>query len=68
MSRKKNDISKDDRYAQTTVGDERDTSPYPTDTPVMGISTGVYINNRGAVIRYLTEKNEQRKKLFAEHT
>lgn len=49
-------ISKDERYAQTMVGDEWDTSPYPTDTPVLGISTGVYIKNMGTLIQYLTEQ------------
>lgn len=54
----KTDLSKDERYAQTMVGDEWDTSPYPTDTPVMGISTGVYIKNMSTLIRYLVEQKE----------
>ncbi|MGK2286451.1 pectate lyase [Pedomonas sp. V897] len=32
-------------YATTRVGDETDTSPYITDTPVMGISISGYIKN-----------------------
>lgn len=40
-------------YSQTRVGDDTDTSPYKTDTPVMGISTGAYIKNMGQLIRYL---------------
>lgn len=51
-------VSNDDRYAQTMVGDEWDTSPYPTDTPAMGISTGVYIKNMSALIRYLLEAKQ----------
>lgn len=43
----------DARYANTMVGDEWDTSPYPTSEPVMGISTGAYIRNMGTLIRYL---------------
>ncbi|PUA29524.1 MAG: pectate lyase [Cellvibrio sp. 79] len=45
----------DNRYANTMVGDKWDTSPYPVDNPVMGISTGAYIRNMGILIRYLTE-------------
>lgn len=43
-------------YAATMVGDAWDTSPYPVDTPVMGISTGAYIKNMGVLIRYLQQK------------
>lgn len=32
-------------YAQTRVGDESDTSPYLTDDPEIGISTGTFIRN-----------------------
>lgn len=45
----------DNRYANTMVGDKWDTSPYPVDKPVMGISTGAYIRNVGTLIRYLAE-------------
>ena len=37
-------------YATTHVGDAYDTSPYPTDTPVMGISTSAFIKNMGLLI------------------
>ena len=37
-------------YSQTHVGDAWDTSPYPTDNPVMGISTSVFIKNMGVLI------------------
>ncbi len=47
----------DQRYANTMVGDEWDTSPYPVKTPVMGISTGAYIRNMGVLIRYLDSNN-----------
>ncbi|WP_269717036.1 pectate lyase [Caulobacter sp. NIBR2454] len=40
-------------YSQTRVGDKTDTSPYITDTPPIGISTGAYIDNMGVLIRYL---------------
>ncbi|MEZ0471696.1 pectate lyase [Luteimonas salinilitoris] len=40
-------------YAQTLVGDASDTSPYRAETPVMGISTGAYIEHMGTLIRYL---------------
>ncbi len=40
-------------YGSTNVGDATDTSPYPTDKPVMGISTGTYIQNMGALIDWL---------------
>lgn len=48
-------LSKDTRYAETLVGDEWDTSPYITDKPVAGISTGVYVKNMSSLIRYLIE-------------
>lgn len=50
-----NSGSRDNRYANTMVGDKWDTSPYPVKNPVMGISTGVYIRNMGILIRYLVE-------------
>ncbi len=46
----------DNRYANSMVGDQWDTSPYPADKPVMGISTGAFIRNMGTLIRYLEQK------------
>lgn len=40
-------------YRTTHVGDSSDTSPYPTDKPVTGISTAAYIANMAALIRAL---------------
>lgn len=40
-------------YATTHVGDATDTSPYPTDKPALGISTGAYIQNMTTLIDYL---------------
>ena len=37
----------------TRVGDASDTSPYITDFPVMGVSTGEYIKNMGVLIEAL---------------
>lgn len=37
----------------TRVGDATDTSPYITDFPVMGVSTGEYIKNMGVLIEAL---------------
>ncbi len=37
-------------YAQTLVGDAYDTSPYTTDRPVTGISTGSFIQNMSALL------------------
>jgi hypothetical protein len=45
----------DGDYSQTHVGDMSDTSPYPTDKPVMGISTGTYIQNMTSLIDYLDQ-------------
>lgn len=42
-------------YANTMVGDQWDTSPYPAANPVMGISTGAFIRNMGVLIRYLEQ-------------
>lgn len=47
-----------DDYAATMVGDEYDTSPYPVDNPVMGISTGAYIKNMGVLIQYLQSRSQ----------
>ena len=44
---------RNNRYANTMVGDKWDTSPYPVDNPVLGISTGGFIRNMGVLIRYL---------------
>lgn len=46
-------------YAATMVGDKWDTSPYPVDNPVMGISTGAYIKNMGVIIQYLQQQSAQ---------
>lgn len=43
----------DNQYANTMVGDKWDTSPYPTENPVMGISTATYIKNMGVLIESL---------------
>jgi len=45
----------DKDYSQTHVGDATDTSPYPTDKPALGISTGTYIQNMTALIDYLDQ-------------
>ncbi|MET0357047.1 MAG: pectate lyase [Cellvibrio sp.] len=54
----KTELSKEERYAETMVGDEWDTSPYPTDKPVSGISTAMYIKNMSSLIRYLVEQKQ----------
>ncbi|TFI56903.1 pectate lyase [Sphingomonas parva] len=43
-------------YRSTQVGDETDTSPYNTDTPVTGISTATYMANMAALIRSLDQR------------
>ncbi|MEN0038988.1 MAG: pectate lyase [Cellvibrio sp.] len=43
----------DNNYSATMVGNEWDTSPFPVEKPVMGISTGTYIKNMGVLIQYL---------------
>jgi PelA/Pel-15E family pectate lyase len=43
----------DGDYATTFVGDATDTSPYPTDKPQLGVSTGAYIQNMTVLIDYL---------------
>ncbi len=40
-------------YSQTHVGDITDTSPFTTDTPVTGISTGTYIQKMATLIGYV---------------
>jgi hypothetical protein len=40
-------------FSQTRVGDATDTSPFITDTPKIGISTGGYIENMTALIKYI---------------
>lgn len=40
-------------YATSHVGDATDTSPYVTDKPVIGISTGTYIQNMSKLIHHL---------------
>jgi len=37
-------------YGQTLVGDATDTSPYMTDQPLIGISTGAFIQNMSALL------------------
>jgi PelA/Pel-15E family pectate lyase len=37
-------------FGQTQVGDASDTSPFVTQTPVIGISTGVFIQNMSALL------------------
>ena len=41
-------------FSATRVGDPTDTSPYIADVPKPGISTGAYIENMAALIRYVT--------------
>lgn len=45
--------SDETKYADTFVGDEHDTSPYPCTTGEMCISVGDYIKNMMKMIRYL---------------
>ena len=45
-------------YATTRVGDEWDTSPFFTDKPVIGISTGTYIENMSQLIEYLAAQSK----------
>jgi len=40
-------------FRTTHVGDASDTSPYPTDRPVIGISTATYVANMALLIRAL---------------
>ena len=43
-------------YRTTHVGDASDTSPFTTETPVMGISTAAYIANMARLIEALGER------------
>jgi hypothetical protein len=43
-------------FGGTHVGDRYDTSPYNTDTPVTGISTGAFIQNMRALMLSLEER------------
>lgn len=45
-------------FSNTNVGDQWDTSPYETDDPATGISTGAYIKNLGVLIRYLVKSQQ----------
>jgi len=47
---KRTDITE---FATTQVGDEYDTSPFPPNQPVMGISTSVFITNMARLIEFL---------------
>jgi PelA/Pel-15E family pectate lyase len=49
--------SKETKYASTFVGDEYDTSCYPSETSVMGISTAIYIANMMLCIHFLDAKH-----------
>lgn len=40
-------------FSATNVGDEYDTSPFGAPEPVSGISVATYVNNLGALIRFL---------------
>lgn len=42
-------------FSQTEVGDATDTSPFTTDDPVVGISTGRFIENMSSLVRYVAE-------------
>lgn len=42
-----------DEFANTMVGDQWDTSPFPVTQPTMGISTASFIQNMGILIDYL---------------
>lgn len=55
----KKNIPPTEAFAATMVGDEWDTSPYPVETPVMGISTAAYIKNMGVLIQYLQQQASQ---------
>ncbi|MCD7900356.1 MAG: pectate lyase [Bacteroides sp.] len=47
--------SDEKKYATTFVGDEYDTSTYPTEEPLLGISMATYIANMMKFIHYLDE-------------
>ena len=48
--------SENKKHASTHVGDEYDTSTYPPETPVWGISMPVYLSNMVKLITYLNNK------------
>lgn len=50
--------SEESIYARTYVGDEYDTSCYPSKKPVMGISTEVYVANMMRCIQYLNASSQ----------
>lgn len=43
-------------YSETRVGDKWDTSPFPPDPAVMGISTRSYIDNMGILMRWVYQQ------------
>jgi PelA/Pel-15E family pectate lyase len=43
-------------YSSTLVGDASDTSPYVTDNPKIGISTGAFIQNMSALMQVVAEE------------
>lgn len=43
-------------YSHTLVGDETDTSPYPTNEHILGISTGAFVRNMNALIEFISEE------------
>ncbi len=46
-------------YSQELVGDDTDTSPYLDPNPPLGISTGAYVRNMGALIECLEHAKKQ---------
>ncbi|SMF66068.1 pectate lyase, PelA/Pel-15E family [Alteromonadaceae bacterium Bs31] len=50
-------------FSTTRVGDKYDTSPYYSENPTIGISTGVYIRNMGMLINALLEMEAQGKSM-----
>lgn len=46
----------DGDYATTHVGDVTDTSPFPSENPPRGISTGAYVQNMTVLIDYLATR------------
>ena len=43
-------------FSQTHVGDDTDTSPFPDPAPVKGISTAVFVENMGVLVRGLVSR------------
>ncbi len=43
-------------FSQTRVGDRTDTSPYITDTPAIGISTGLFVQNMATLLGYVAKE------------